>query len=75
MGRVLSRPAGDRERAVLGRELERARAYYREHRDEAARWVAHGQSSPKGDLDAADLAAYTVVANLILNLDEAMTRE
>jgi hypothetical protein len=75
MSRVLSRPAAERERAVLGREIRRARAYYREHRDEAVRWLSHGQSSPKADLDAADLAAYTVVANLILNLDEAMTRE
>ncbi|WP_074309533.1 PSD1 and planctomycete cytochrome C domain-containing protein [Singulisphaera sp. GP187] len=73
--RVLARPTRERERAVLQREFARARAYYRKHRDEAVRWVSHGQSSVNKDLDAADLAAYTVVANLILNLDEAITRE
>ncbi|WP_406698063.1 PSD1 and planctomycete cytochrome C domain-containing protein [Singulisphaera sp. Ch08] len=73
--RVLSRPTSERERAVLQREFERARAYYREHRDEAVRWVSHGQSSVSKDHDAADLAAYAVVANLIFNLDEAITRE
>lgn len=73
--RVLSRPPLERERAVLQRELTRARSYFLEHRDEAVRWVSHGQSRASKDLDVVDVAAYAVVANLILNLDEAITRE
>jgi len=36
--------------------------------------IAHGESKPKGDFPPAELAAYTLVANMILNLDETVTR-
>jgi hypothetical protein len=75
MRRVLSRPAGETERPVLERALHRALDYYREHPDDAARWLAHGAPRPDPGLDAAELAAYAVVADMILNLDEAITRE
>lgn len=72
---VLARMPTDRELAVLERELTRARAYYRIHRAEANRWLSHGQTRPRGDVDSVELAAVAVVANLVLNLDEAITRE
>ena len=73
--RVLARSPEERELPVLTRELHRARSYYRDRRPEATRWLSHGQSRPGADLDVVELAAYTVVANLIFNLDEAITRE
>jgi len=72
---VLSRPLQERELVVLARELQRARVYFRDRRAEATRWLSHGQTRPSANLDVVDLAALTVVANLILNLDEAITRE
>jgi len=75
MRRVLARTPQDRELAVLGRELKRARTYYGERRAEAIRWLGHGQSPRDTKLDAVELAAYAVVANMIFNLDEAITRE
>ena len=73
--RVLARLPQERELTVLTRELQRARDYYRPRRVEAARWLSHGQTRPSAQLDLVDLAAYTVVANLLFNLDEAVTRE
>lgn len=73
--RVLSRPPTAPESAVLLRELDRARTHYRAHPDDALKFLTRGQTPPDARLDAAELAAHTVVASLVLNLDEAMTRE
>ena len=67
--RVLSRDATPQELSVLQRELDRALKHYRERRDDAAKYL---QSSPA---NATEVAAYTVVASLMLNLDEAITHE
>ena len=49
-------------------------AEYRKDKD-AARKLALVLGLPKPDLDSAELAAWTVVANALLNLDETITRE
>ena len=67
--RVLSRDATTQELRVLQRELDRALKHYREVPDDAVKYL---QSSPA---NAAEVAAYTVVASLMLNLDEAITHE
>ena len=71
---MLARAPHERELPVLTRELAR-RAVTTAIDVLKRRWLAHGQSRPGADLDVVELAAYTVVANLILNLDEAITRE
>ena len=72
--KVLSREGDDREAALLGKTLMEARAYYRAHPAEAAKFLKVGQRNPAGT-DQPELAAWTVVASLALNLDEAITRE
>ena len=72
--KVLSRELGDREAAPLGKTLEKARAYYRAQPADAAKFLKVGQRHPQG-ADLAELAAWTLVASLVLNLDEAITRE
>ena len=67
--RVLSRDATTQELSVLQRELDRALKHYRERPEDAAKYL---QSSPA---NASEVAAYTVVASLMLNLDEAITHE
>lgn len=43
---------------------------------EAARaLIGHGTSKPDASLDPAELAAYTVTANILLNLDRVVTRD
>ena len=63
------------------RELAELRAAYQDHlavysRDvEAAKaLIAGGESKPDASLSPTELAAWTMVANLILNLDEVITK-
>jgi len=41
----------------------------------AEKLLAVGDTKRNDKLDASELAAYTMVANLILNLDETVTKE
>ena len=61
---VLTRNPTAKEQSVLQRELDRALAHYRTHPDDARKL----QTTP-------ELAAHTLVASLVLNLDEAITHE
>jgi hypothetical protein len=72
---VLARRPGAAELRVLREGLERHLADYRKDRAAARKLVSQGESRPDGKLDVAELAAYTTVAGLILNLDEAITKE
>jgi hypothetical protein len=65
--RILSRSATQSEISVLQRELERAVKHYQTTPADAAKYLGQ-KTSP-------DLAAYTLVASLVLNLDEAITHE
>jgi hypothetical protein len=73
---VLSREGDDREAALLGKPLMEAREYYRAHPAEAAKFLKVGQRKPAPEgADLPELAAWTLVASLALNLDEAITHE
>ena len=73
--RVLSREIDDREAAALGKTLAQARTYYRSQPGAAEIFLRVGQRRPAAGSDLPELAAWTVVASLTLNLDEAITRE
>jgi hypothetical protein len=64
---VLSRPATAQEIQVLSRELDRALKHYRHQPGDAEKFL--GQKAPP------ELAAHTLIASLVLNLDEALTHE
>lgn len=72
---ILGRPPAARERAVLLREYRRALEQYRRQPEAAADFVSRGQFRTKPGAEVAELAAGMLTASLILNLDEAMTRE
>lgn len=73
--RVLSRKPRPEEVQVLKSRYTKAWEWYRSHPQDAHKAVSHGQSSPNPALSKAQLAATTLVATLVLNLDEAITRE
>ncbi len=39
------------------------------------RWLSSGKSKPTNRDDVAELAAWTVVSNVLLNLDETLTKQ
>jgi hypothetical protein len=60
--------------AVVTDLLQRQLAKYKSAPAEATKAVTFGESPPPADIDASELAAWTLVANLILNLDESVER-
>ncbi len=66
------RPA---ELRILCADLERHTARYRRDGEAAMKLLSVGEAKHDERLDTAELAAYTGVANLILNLDETISRE
>lgn len=73
--RVLSRSATTAEVATLEPQLTAWLAEYRQSPDEARMLLDFGQPERNVDQQMADTAAYTVLASLVLNLDEAITHE
>ncbi|HEX6985849.1 MAG TPA: DUF1549 and DUF1553 domain-containing protein, partial [Planctomycetaceae bacterium] len=72
---VTSRAPLPQEVDVLVRNYEGHLAHYRSDADAAAKLLAVGESPRDASLDPAEHAAMTMAANLILNLDEAVTKE
>ncbi|MEP7270399.1 MAG: DUF1553 domain-containing protein [Acidobacteriota bacterium] len=66
-----SRPEQQVLLALLNAELAR----YRQDRAAAAKLLTVGKSTPDSAMDGAELAAWTIVASAMLNLDEAITNE
>jgi hypothetical protein len=66
-------PTANEARILLDLEQRRF-AHYQSHPDLAAKLIAVGASKP-GNIEAAELAAWTMVASTILNLDETITKE
>jgi mono/diheme cytochrome c family protein len=61
---------------VLEGILERHLAHYRANEEAAGKLLEVGESKlPDGERDAAEVAAFTLMANLLLNLDETITKE
>ena len=68
------RPPTAEERGILSTTLDRHLASYRTKPDEALKAIRFGESPADPALDAPELAAWTLLANLALNLDETLTR-
>lgn len=71
---VLGRKPDARERQVLTAACEREFRRFSKDRVAANLLIHVGTAQPPVDVDIAELAAWTVLANTLLNLDEAVTR-
>ncbi len=72
---VLARPAKPAEVAVLVAGLTADRKLFEQRPDDAKQFLTVGASPVPLNLNQAELAAYALTANVLLNLDEAVTRE
>lgn len=72
--RVLLRPLRDDERSILGSSLEQLLAYYREAGEEARALIEVGESPVDSAREPGVLAAWTMLANQLLNLDETLNK-
>jgi mono/diheme cytochrome c family protein len=69
-----ARPPTAVEQRLLAGALATHRAHFAQHTEAASQAIAHGESKPSARIPVAEFAAWTMVANLLLNLDEVVTR-
>jgi mono/diheme cytochrome c family protein/cytochrome c553 len=72
--RVLARSPRDSERQALIKLLDSQRTQFAQSPEDAKKLIAVGESPTADNLDPAELAAWTSVCRVVLNLHEAMTR-
>jgi mono/diheme cytochrome c family protein len=71
---VTDRDPSAQETAILTKLYEKEHARYADHKDAAQKLITIGESKPDPLADPADLAAWTMVASTILNMDETVTK-
>jgi hypothetical protein len=59
---------------LLGDTLATHRTHYTQHTEAASQVIANGESKPSAAIPVVEFAAWTMVANLLLNLDETIVR-
>jgi hypothetical protein len=72
--RLLARPLSKQERNVVESGLKDLLAHYQAEPKDAAELIAVGESKADEALDKPTLAAYTMVANQLMNLDEVLNK-
>jgi len=73
-GRLLARPFRPEEASAGQSSLKELLDYYQAHPDDAAKLVAVGDSKADASLDVSTLAAWTMFANELMNLDEVLNK-
>jgi hypothetical protein len=71
---VLSRKPDSKEFSMLTAALTKQRELYQKDPKAAEKAISVGESTPKKIAAPAETAAWTLIANLVLNLDETVTR-
>jgi hypothetical protein len=72
---ITSRPPRDAELQVLKSSFESQLTDFKRDPASAERLLSHGEFPRDQSLAAAELAAYATIANLLMNLDEVVTRQ
>lgn len=72
--RLMARPLRPEEGQVIQAAFEELFAYYQANPKDASELIAVGESKPDPALDPAVLAAWTMTANELMNLDEVLNK-
>ena len=72
--RILSRPLAAPERLIARKAYADFQKYYDAHPDDAHKLLSTGERKPDPALPAAEYAAFTMLTNQMLNLDEALNK-
>jgi hypothetical protein len=72
---VVARAATPREASVLADALASYLDEYKANPESAAKYLSQGESPRDEELDVSELAAYATLASMMLNMDEAITKE
>jgi hypothetical protein len=75
MQQVVARPPTARELQVLTAGLAARRASFEAEPEKATKLLGFGETRSPDSLPPAELAAWTLMANVLMNLDEFVTRE
>ncbi len=70
---ALARPPSDAERAILTRTLQQQLTTYRNDKEAAKKLVSVGDLPRPADANDSELAAWTALSNVLLNLNETIT--
>ena len=71
---LTSRPPTAKELEILKKTLEKELAIFQANKGAAEKFLAYSDLSRNQTLDPAEHAAWTMIANLIINLDESITK-
>jgi hypothetical protein len=72
--RLLCRPFRADESKIVQKSLGALLAYYEAHPDDARKLINVGESRADATMDMPALAAWTMLANQLLNLDEVLNK-
>jgi hypothetical protein len=64
----------EEEAALVLNTLNKQRTRYSSSPEDATKLITFGESKAPADFPAAELAAWTLTANLLLNLDESLNK-
>ena len=71
---ILCRPLQPNEQPIIQASYTDLQAHYQAHPEDATALISVGESQPDATLDKPTLAAWTMIANELLNLDEVLNK-
>jgi hypothetical protein len=72
--RLLAREMSDEEQAIVKQSLAKLAKHYARHEAEAKALIDVGETPPDASLPPVELAAWTMVVNELMNLDEVLNK-
>ncbi|HTN76117.1 MAG TPA: DUF1553 domain-containing protein [Pirellulaceae bacterium] len=72
--RLLARPLSEHELKIVQASLTDLTTYYAAHADDAAKLITVGETKPNAVLDTKLFAAWTMLTNELMNLDEVLNK-